>query len=136
MSNFFSNHHDIEMQIFELLSRIHALHIMDNNARRHYMEELRNLIINKPNLTAAQIAAMMTDDLAERESIKASINGLGYAADTSPKFRNRVIKNPSMPELRRTRKTVTRRFVELAEDNSIIGEYKVAEDKYVYSIGD
>lgn len=137
MSNFFSNHRDVEMQIFELLSRIHVLHIMDDNARHQYMEELRNAIINKPNLSAAQIAAMMTDDLAERQSIIASINGLGHAADSARgKSTNRVVKNPSMPELHRSYKTFTRRFVELADDDSVIGEYKVAETKYVYSIGD
>lgn len=136
MSNFFNNHHEIELQIFNLMSQIHTLRIKDECERKHYMERLRNLIISKPNLTAASIAALMTDDLEERESIKASVAGLGYAAENNRKYKNPDIKHPSMPELKREHKTITRRFIELADDNSVIGEFKIEESKYVYSIGD
>ena len=135
MSNFFHNHSITEAQIMELMSQIHLLQIKDENARRQYMEELRNLIINKPNLTAVNLAAFLSDDEDERKSIKASIASLGSASYNS-RLKHPDVKNPSMPELRRKCKTITRRFVELADDNSVIGEFRVEETKNVYYIGD
>lgn len=135
MSNFFRNHSITEAQIMELMSQIHLLQIQDKVERQSYMEELRKLIIHKPNLTAASLAAFLSDDEDERASIKASIASLGSASYNS-RLKYPYVKNPSMPELKRKRKTFTRRFIELADDNSVIGEFKVKETKNVYYIGD
>lgn len=135
MSNYFTHHQVINHELEKLFAKIAELKCEDDAVRGEYIFEVRSLLKSHPNLTAAHIAALLSDNPSERKSIKASIATMGYMAEES-KRRNSDIKNPTMPELKRKEKKIRRRFVELAEDNSVIREFAIEDVKYTYSVGD
>ena len=133
MTNHFQNRKQANAEMDALRMQLHALRIKDEEEHRDYLKQLRGVMVNNPNKTAAQIAAIMTNDEDERTSIKASVAGLAYASVDSRR-NHPTVKNPTMPEMRRDFKTVTRRFLEVDEDGNVLGSFTKEDVRYTYSI--
>ena len=133
MSNHFQNRKQANAKMDALRIQLRALRINDEEEHRDYLKQLRGVMAKNPNRTAAQIAAIMTNDEDERTSIKASIVGLASASASSRRH-HPVVKYPTMPEMRRNFKTVTRRFLEVDEDGNVLGSFTKEDVRYVYSI--
>lgn len=133
MTNHFQNRKQANFEMDALRMQLHELRIKDEEEHRDYLKQLRGVMANNPNKTAAQIAAIMTDDEDERTSIKASVAGLAYASANSRRP-HPAVKNPTMPEMRRNFKTVTRRFLEVDDDGNVLGSFTKEDVRYTYSI--
>lgn len=133
MSNHFQNRKKTNIKMETLRMQLHDLRVRDEIEHREYLSQLRGVMVNHPNKTAAQIAALMTDDETERTSIKASVAGLGYASvDSRRKYP--TVKKPTMPEMRRDAKKVTRRFLEVDDTGMVLNTFVKEEEQYIYSI--
>lgn len=133
MANHFQNRKQANLEMDALRKQLNDLRIRNEEEYRDYLRQLRGVMTNNPNKTAAQIAAIMTNDEDERTSIKASVAGLAYASVDSRR-KNPTVKNPTMPEMRRDFKTVTRRFLEVDEDGNVLGSFTKEDVRYIYSI--
>ena len=133
MANHFQNRKQANHEMKVLRKQLNDLRTKDEEEHRDYLKQLRGVMVNNPNKTAAQIAAIMTKDEDERASIKASVVGLA-SASVSSRRPHPVVKNPTMPEMRRNFKTVTRRFLEVDEDGNALGSFTKEDVRYVYSI--
>lgn len=133
MANHFQNRKQANAKMDALRIQLRALRINDEEEHRDYLKQLRGVMVNNPNKTAAQIAAIMTDNEDERTSIKASVVGLA-SASASSRRPHPVVKNPTMPEMRRNFKTVTRRFLEVDDDGNVLGSFTKEDVRYTYSI--
>lgn len=133
MSNHFQNRKQANIEMDALRTQLQALRIKDEEEHRDYLRQLRGVMANNPNRTAAQIAAIMTDDEDERTSIKASVVGLA-SASASSRRPHPTVKNPTMPEMRRNFKTITRRFLEIDDDGNVLGSFTKEDVRYTYSI--
>ena len=133
MTNHFQNRKQANFEMDALRMQLHELRIKDEEEHRDYLKQLRGVMANNPNKPAAQIAAIMTDDEDERTSIKASVAGLAYASANSRRP-HPAVKNPTMPEMRRNFKTVTRRFLEVDDDGNVLGSFTKEDVRYTYSI--
>lgn len=133
MANHFQNRKQANLEMEALRMQLHELRIKDEVEHREYLKQLRGVMVNNPNKTAAQIAAIMTGDKDERASIKASVVGLASASASSRRI-HPTVKNPTMPEMRRDFKTVTRRFLEVDEDGNVLGSFTKEDVRYTYSI--
>ena len=133
MANHFQNRKQANHEMEVLRKQLNDLRTKDEEEHRDYLKQLRGVMVNNPNKTAAQIAAIMTKDEDERNSIKASVVGLA-SASVSSRRPHPVVKNPTMPEMRRNFKTVTRRFLEVDEDGNVLGSFTKEDVRYVYSI--
>lgn len=133
MTNHFQNRKQANFEMDALRMQLHELRIKDEEEHRDYLKQLRGVMVNNPNKTAAQIAAIMTKDKDERTSIKASVVGLA-SASASSRRPHPVVKNPTMPEMRRNFRTVTRRFLEVDDDGNVLGSFTKEDVRYTYSI--
>lgn len=133
MTNHFQNRKQANFEMDALRMQLHELRIKDEEEHRDYLRQLRGVMVNNPNKTAAQIAAIMTDNEDERTSIRASVVGLA-SASASSRRPHPVVKNPTMPEMRRNFKTVTRRFLEVDDDGNVLGSFTKEDALYTYSI--
>ena len=133
MANHFQNRKQANLEMEALRKQLNDLRIRNEEEYHDYLRQLRGVMANNPNKTAAQIAAIMTNDEDERTSIKASVAGLAYASVDSRR-KNPTVKNPTMPEMRREFKTVTRRFLEVDEDGNVLGSFTKEDVRYTYSI--
>ena len=133
MANHFQNRKQANLEMDALRKQLNDLRIRNEEEYRDYLRQLRGVMVNNPNKTAAQIAAIMTNDEDERTSIKASVAGLAYASVDSRR-NHPTVKNPTMPEMRRDFKTVTRRFLEVDEDGNVLGSFTKEDVRYIYSI--
>ena len=133
MSNHFQNRKQTNIEMDALRKQLNDLRAKDEEEHRDYLKQLRGVMVDNPNKTAAQIAAIMTEDEDERTSIKASVAGLAYASVDSRR-KHPTVKNPTMPEMRRNFKKVTRRFLEVDEDGRVLGTFTKEEEHFTYSI--
>lgn len=133
MANHFQNRRQANHEMDMLRMQLRDLRVRDEIEHREYLNQLRGVMVNHPNRTAAQIASLMTENEAERTSIKASVVGLGYASYDSRR-KNPTVKNPTMPEMRRKLKKVTRRFLEVDDTGMVLGSFIKEEEQYTYSI--
>lgn len=133
MSNHFQNRKKANLEMEMLRSQMFDIRVKDEIEHREYLSQLRSVLAKNPNKTAAQIAALMTDDETERTSIKASVAGLGYASVDSRR-QYPTVKNPTMPEMKRGLKKVTRRFIEVDETGMVLDTFTKEEEQYTYSI--
>lgn len=133
MANHFQNRKQTNFEMDALRMQLHELRVKDEVEHREYLNQLRGVMVNNPDKTAAQIAAIMTEDENERNSIKASVAGLAYASVDSRRI-HPTVKNPTMPEMRRDFKRVTRRFLEVDEDGNVLGSFTKEDVRYTYSI--
>lgn len=133
MTNHFQNRKQANIEMDALRMQLHELRIKDEVEHREYLKQLRGVMAKNPNRTAAQIAAIMTEDEDERTSIKASVAGLAYASVDSRR-NHPTVKNPTMPEMRRNFKKVTRRFLEVDENGRVLGTFTKEEEHFTYSI--
>lgn len=133
MTNHFQNRKQANAEMDALRKQLNDLRAKDEEEHRDYLKQLRGVMVNNPNKTAAQIAAIMTKDKDERTSIKASVVGLA-SASASSRRPHPVVKNPTMPEMRRNFKTVTRRFLEIDDDGNVLGSFTKEDVRYTYSI--
>ena len=133
MTNHFQNRKQTNIEMDALRKQLNDLRAKDEEKHRDYLKQLRSVMVNNPNKTAAQIAAIMTKDKDERTSIKASVVGLA-SASASSRRPHPVVKNPTMPEMRRNFKSVTRRFLEVDEDGNVLGSFTKEDVRYTYSI--
>ena len=133
MTNHFQNRKQTNIEMDALRKQLNDLRAKDEEEHRDYLKQLRSVMVNNPNKTAAQIAAIMTKDKDERTSIKASVVGLA-SASASSRRPHPVVKNPTMPEMRRNFKSVTRRFLEVDEDGNVLGSFTREDVRYTYSI--
>ena len=133
MANHFQNRKQANLEMDALRMQLHELRIKDEEEHRDYLKQLHGVMVNNPNKTAAQIAAIMTDNEDERTSIKASVAGLAYASANSRRP-HPAVQNPTMPEMRRDFKTVTRRFLEVDDDGNVLGSFTKEDVRYIYSI--
>lgn len=133
MANHFQNRKQANLEMCMLRMQLNNLRVRDEIEHREYLNQLRGVMVNNPNKTAVQIAAIMTEDENERNSIKASVAGLAYASVDSRRI-HPTVKNPTMPEMRRDFKSVTRRFLEVDEDGNVLGSFTKEDIRYTYSI--
>ena len=133
MANHFQNRKQANIEMDALRKQLNDLRAKDEEEHRDYLKQLRSVMANNPNKTAAQIAAIMTKDKDERTSIKMSVVGLASASASSRRS-HPIVKNPTMPEMRRDFKTVTRRFLEVDEDGNVLGSFTKEDVRYTYSI--
>ena len=133
MSNHFQNRKKANIEMEMLRRQMFDIRVKDEIEHREYLNQLRNVLAKNPNKTAAQIAAIMTEDENERTSIKASVAGLGYASEDSRR-KYPAVKKPSMPEMRRSSKKVTRRFLEVDDTGMVLNSFTKEEEQYIYSI--
>ena len=133
MANHFQNRKQANLEMDALRIQLQALRIRNEEEYRDYLRQLRSVMANNPNKTAAQIAAIMTEDEDERTSIKASVAGLACASDDS-RSKHPTVKNPTMPEMRRDFKSITRRFLEVDDDGNVLGSFTKEDARYTYSI--
>ena len=133
MANHFQNRKQANHEMYMLRMQLNDLRVRDEIEHREYLNQLRGVMVNNPNKTAAQIAAIMTEDENERSSIKASVAGLAYASADSRRI-HPTVKNPTMPEMRRDFKRITRRFLEVDEDGNVLGSFTKEDVRYTYSI--
>lgn len=133
MSNHFQNRKKANIEMEMLRRQMFDIRVKDEIEHREYLSQLRSVMVKNPNKTAAQIAALMTDDETERTSIKASVAGLGYASvDSRRKYP--TVKKPTMPEMRREAKKITRRFLEVDDTGMVLDTFTKEEEQYIYSI--
>ena len=133
MANHFQNRKQANIEMDALRKQLNDLRAKDEEEHRDYLKQLRGVMVNNPNKTAAQIAAIMTKDKDERTSIKMSVVGLA-SASASSRRPHPTVKNPTMPEMRRDFKTVTRRFLEVDDDGNVLGSFTKEDVRYTYSI--
>lgn len=133
MANHFQNRKKANHERDILRMQLHDLRVRDEIEHLEYLQQLRSVMVSHPNKTAAQIAALMTDDETERTSIKASVAGLGYASHDSRR-QYPTVKKPTMPEMRRNSKKVTRRFLEVDDTGMVLNTFVKEEEQYIYSI--
>ena len=142
MANYFSTINKNASKKEELRAALQAIYDEEKQERINYLTSVEELIKNRPNLTAAQYAAILTNDAAERNSIITSIANLAYAAEYHHEFVTGKLHGfesdivPSLPELKRKEITIKRRFIEVDENNQPIGTHEYEECKYTYSIED
>lgn len=138
MANYFTTRNELSSKKAELLAALEKIYEAENHAHSNYLRELHALIQKRPDLTAAQYAAILGQTPEERESIQISIGMMGYMAEASLKnwknYGRPVCDDPSMPHLRRKEKTITRHFIEVDENGNRIGDFETSETKYTYSI--
>lgn len=139
MSKYFTTRNELSSKKIKLLAALQEIYDIEATAHRDYLRELRALIQKRPNLTAAQYAAILGKTKEERESIRLSIGMMGYMAEACNRNEKAysgspVCDNPSMPDLRRKEKTITRHFIEVDEDGNRIGDFETSETKFTYSI--
>lgn len=142
MANYFSTLTKNTSKKEELRAALQAIYDEEKRERINYLDSVEELIKNRPNLTAAQYAAILTNDAAERNSIITSIANMAYAAEYHREFvAGKLDKfaadlDPSLPKLKRKEITIRRRFIEVDENNQPIGTHEYEECKYTYSIED
>ena len=138
MANYFTTRNELSSKKSELLAALEKIYEAESDARRNYLHELYAIIEKRPNLTAAQYAAILGQTPEERESIQISIGMMGYMSEASLKnwknYGRPVCDDPTMPELRRKEKTITRHFIEVDENGNRLGDFETSETKYTYSI--
>lgn len=138
MSNYFATRDELASKKAELLKALEEIYEVESNAHQDYLRELQDAITKHPNLTAAQYAAILGKSEEERESIQLSIGMMGYMAEAHRKNWTSggypVCNDPTMPNLRRKQKTITRHFIEVDEDGNPLGTLETSETKYTYSI--
>lgn len=140
MANYFSNRNKSEHRKAELIRALQEIYRQEAMEREDYIAELTALIKSRPNLTADQYAMLMTNDACERNSIRASIGGMGHVAEHHRKFvagklgKWETDLDPTMPKLKRKEITIRRRFIEVDENNQPIGTVEHEERKYTYSM--
>ena len=140
MSNYFTTRNELSSKKIELLAALAEIYEIENNAHQDYLHELRDAIAKHPNLTAAQYAAILGKNKEERESIQLSIGMMGYMAEAHRKNWTTcgypTCNDPSMPNLRRKAKTITRHFIEVDEDGNPLGTLETSETKFTYSFAE
>ena len=142
MANYFSTLTKNASKKEELRAALQAIYDEEKQERINYLDSVEELIKNRPNLTAAQYAAILTNDACERNSIINSIANLAYAAEYHHEFVTGKLHGfesdivPSLPKLKRKEITIKRRFIEVDENNQPIGTHEYEEYKYTYSIED
>ena len=132
MANYFSTRNNNQPKKDELRKALAALTLEEKTAHKEYLDSVCNLVTNKPGLTAKQYANMLSDNNEERNSIKISISMMGYMAKKAQNKNNSICNTPSIPNLERVIKTITRRFVEIDANNNPLGTVEYQETKFVY----
>lgn len=132
MANYFSTRNNNQPKKDELRKALAALTLEEKNAHKEYIDSLCKLIANKPGLTASQYANMLSNNDEERNSIKISISMMGYMAEKAQDKNNSICDTPSIPNLQRGIKTITRRFVEIDDNDNPLGTIEYQETKFVY----
>lgn len=132
MTNYFSTRNKNCPKKDELRQALAALIHEEKIAHEEYLHSVRNLITNKPGLTSAQYANMLSNDAEERKSIKVSIGMMGAMAEEAQDENSRICADPSIRNLRRKVKTVTRRFVEIDANGNPLGTVEYQENKFTY----
>lgn len=134
MANYFSTRNNNQPKKDELRKALAALTLEEKTAHNEYLDSLCKLIANKPGLTASQYANMLSNNDEERNSIKISINMMGYMAEKAQDKNNSICDTPSIPNLQRGIKTITRRFVEIDDNDNPLGTIEYQETKFVYYV--
>ena len=132
MANYFSTRNNNQPKKDELHKALAALTREEKIAREEYLHSVCDLIANKPCLTAVQYANMLSNNTKECKSIKNSISMMGYMAEKAQNKNNSVCDTPSIPNLQRGIKTITRRFVEIDANDNPLGTVEYQETKFVY----
>lgn len=133
MANYFSTRNNNAPKKEELYQALAAILSEEKAAHEEYLRSVRNLIAAKPGLTSAQYANMLSNDPEERNSIKTSIGVMAYMAEDARRDKeSKICECPSIPNLRRKVKTITRRFVEIDPDGNPIGTIECQEEHYTY----
>lgn len=132
MANYFSTRNNNQSKKIELREALAALTLEEKNAHKEYLDSLCELITNKPGLASSQYANMLSNNDEERNSIKISISMMGYMAEKAQDENNSVCDTPSIPNLRREIKTITRRFVEIDANGNPLGTVEYQENKFIY----
>lgn len=135
MANYFSTRNNNQPKKDELRKALAALTLEEKTAHKEYLDSVCNLVTNKPGLTAKQYANMLSDNNEERNSIKSSISMMGYMAKKAQNKNNSICNTPSIPNLERVIKTITRRFVEIDANGNPLNTVEYQETKFVYYMG-
>lgn len=132
MANYFTTRHSNASKKEELYRALAAILSEEEAAHDDYLRSVREVITHHPNLTAQQYANMLSNDAEERKSIKISIGMMGAMAEDARDKNSHICDTPSIPNLRRKVKTITRRFVEIDTNGNPLGTVEYQEHKFTY----
>lgn len=152
MTNAFSTRHqnqdkteDLRRSIQHVLDKMAELRD-DSESRYHeYILQLKKILPVKEAfaLPAEVIAARLSDDEDEQRSIYTSLRGLARAAehkrrgvewnkDYPEEYDTRADDFSTLPALKTSRRTTTRHFAELDDENNIIRQWDVKKSTTTY----
>lgn len=138
MTNAFATRHQNQDKIDDLRRSIQ--HVLDqmtdlhNKSRQQYCEyllQLKKILPRKEGfaLPAEVIAARLSDDEDEQDSICASLRGLARAAECKRRYGEDF---SALPTLKTSTRTTTRHFAELDDEGSVIRQWDVKKSTTTY----
>lgn len=138
MTNAFATRHQNQDKIEDLRRSIQ--HVLDqmtdlhNKSRQQYCEyllQLKKILPRKEGfaLPAEVIAARLSDDEDEQDSICASLRGLARAAEYKRQCTDGF---SALPALKTSRRTATRHFAELDDEDNPIRKWDVKKSTTTY----
>lgn len=134
---------DLYQSIKGVLDEMADLRKDSNRKYDQYIYQLYRLLPSKEELalSAEVIAARLSDDEDEQRSICASLRGLGHSAETKRLNKEWNKNHPdstyieidaTMPALKTSRRTTTRHFAELDDEDNIIRQWDVEKSTTTY----
>lgn len=136
---------DLRRSIQHVLDEISNLHEDSRNCYIQYLSQLRKVLPLKEELSlpAEVIAARLSDDEDEQRSIYASLRGLARVAehkrwgvewnkDHPEDYDPRADDFSALPALKTSRRTTTRHFAELDDEDNIIRQWDVKKSTTNY----
>ena len=115
---------DLRRSIQHVLDEMSSLREDSESRYNEYIYQLKKILPVKEELSlpAETIAARLSNDKDEQRSIRASLCGLGRYAERK---RRHTDGFSALPALKTSRRTTTRHFAELDDENSIIRQWDV-----------
>ena len=152
MTNAFATRHqnqdkieDLRRSIQHVLDQMTDLRFASKTNYQEYLCQLKKILPRKEAfaLPAEIIAERLSDDEDEQRSIYASLRGLARAAehkrwgvewnkDHPEEYDTRADDFSTLPALKTSRRTTTRHFAELDDENNIIRQWDVKKSTTTY----
>ena len=136
---------DLRRSIQHVLDEMAELREDSESRYQEYINQLNKLLPSKEELSlpAETIAARLSDDENEQRSIYASLRGLARAAghkrwvvkwnkEHPEEYDTRADGFSALPALKTSRRTTTRHFAELDDEDNIIRQWDVEKSATTY----
>lgn len=115
---------DLRRSIQHVLDHMSDLRFDSEQNYREYILQLKKILPSKEAfaLPAEVIAARLSDDEDEQRSIRASLRGLGRSAECKRQYADGF---SALPALKTSKRTTTRHFAELDDEDKPIRKWDV-----------